>query len=60
MIQAMAESQGQIPFVEYDADGRIDQDLPCLKCGYNLRGLRDDGECPDCGNDVGNAARGCL
>ena len=53
----MAESQGQIPFVEYDDDGRIDQDLPCLKCGYNLRSLLDDGQCPECGHSVYESAR---
>ena len=53
----MAESQGQIPFVEYDADGRIDQDLPCLECGYNLRTLLDDGQCPECGTSFAELAR---
>ena len=53
----MAESRGQIPFVEYDVDGRLDQDLPCLKCGYNLRTLRDDAQCPECGASVHESAR---
>ena len=22
---------------------------PCVRCGYNLRGLRSDGRCPECG-----------
>ena len=48
----MAETRGQIPFVKYDTDGRIDQDLPCLKCGYNLRTLLDDGTCPECGASI--------
>lgn len=27
-------------------------DLPCVRCGYNLRGLSPDGRCPECGADV--------
>ncbi len=46
-------------FVQHDADGAIDQDLFCLVCGYNLRGLSGDPvRCPECGspNDLGKAA----
>jgi hypothetical protein len=35
-----------------DAAGYIDQDRPCGQCGYNLRGLRPEGRCPECGTDV--------
>lgn len=28
---------------------RIEHDVPCPDCGYNLRGLRLDGRCPECG-----------
>jgi hypothetical protein len=31
----------------------ITSDLPCLECGYNLRGLPRYGRCPECGVDVG-------
>ncbi|NLF31381.1 MAG: hypothetical protein GX591_10925 [Planctomycetes bacterium] len=27
----------------------ISIDLPCIACGYNLRGLTSDGRCPECG-----------
>src|SRR4051794_25805326 len=27
----------------------LDQDLACLACSYNLRGLRSDARCPECG-----------
>ena len=27
----------------------IDRDLPCARCGYNLRGLAISGRCPECG-----------
>ena len=53
----MTESRGRIPYVAYDADGRIDQDLPCLKCGYNLRSLSDEGACPECGAGLEMSAR---
>lgn len=28
---------------------RIENDVACPACGYNLRGLRMDGRCPECG-----------
>ena len=53
----MSESRGRLRFVSYDAEGRIDQDFACLKCGYNLRTQRDDGDCPECGDSVYDSAR---
>lgn len=34
-----------------NATGAIlpDGDVPCVRCGYNLRGLRPEGHCPECG-----------
>lgn len=43
-----------------DATGRLDQDLPCLRCGYNLRGLAPDGSCPECGTAIGRSAHGDM
>jgi hypothetical protein len=38
------------------ADGQsIDRDVDCVACGYNLRGLRDDGICPECGGRVADS-----
>lgn len=33
-------------------------DVPCLSCGYNLRGLTNDGACPECGSPVTASLRG--
>jgi hypothetical protein len=30
-------------------DGTIKHDFACASCGYNLRRLRPDGQCPECG-----------
>lgn len=37
---------------------RVDADLNCLVCGYNLRGLRTAGKCTECGSPVVWAAHG--
>lgn len=31
-----------------DAQGRLDEDVPCRDCGYSLRGLELEGNCPEC------------
>ncbi len=43
-----------------DPAGRIDADIPCRKCGYNLRGLLPDGVCPECATAVGRSLHGDL
>ena len=30
----------------------IETDLPCIKCGYNLRTLPSNGQCPECGEPI--------
>jgi energy-converting hydrogenase Eha subunit E len=35
-----------------DADGRVGEDVPCVHCRYNLRTLRGDARCPECGQAV--------
>ncbi|HEX8521661.1 MAG TPA: hypothetical protein VF669_05340 [Tepidisphaeraceae bacterium] len=42
------------------AVGVVEQDAPCRKCGYNLRGLDLRGRCPECGTPVGLAIHGQL
>jgi len=38
--------------VAVSVDGRIAEDKLCVDCGYNLRGLKPDGRCPECGVEV--------
>ncbi len=35
-----------------DSNHRIDEDLFCCQCEYNLRGLSPEGACPECGTPV--------
>lgn len=51
---------GSIPtsVVPLDAAGRINVDLPCKRCGYNLRTMMPDGRCPECATAVGQAMHG--
>jgi hypothetical protein len=35
-------------------------DSACRKCGYNLRGLQADGQCPECGSPVALSVHGNL
>lgn len=39
------------------ATDRIACDLPCVGCEYNLRTLRADGRCPECGKEVAASIR---
>jgi uncharacterized repeat protein (TIGR04138 family) len=34
----------------------INEDVPCLGCGYNLRGLTLEHRCPECGRPVAESA----
>lgn len=38
----------------------IKYDLPCPRCGYNLRGLDSDNLCPECGQAIYHAMQGNL
>ncbi len=36
------------------------EDLPCIRCGYNLRELSPDGPCPECGIPIHRSTHGDL
>ena len=38
----------------------IENDLSCMICGYNLRALAPDGQCPECGTDIARSTQGDL
>ena len=38
----------------------ISQDLSCVHCGYNLRGLTTDKLCPECGTPIARSIHGNL
>lgn len=40
-----------------DENERLDSDLNCLACDYNLRGQRVSGACPECGTPVSHSMR---
>ena len=37
---------------ETKRDGRVRGDLPCISCGYLLRGLPTGQDCPECGTPI--------
>ncbi|MCZ6655482.1 MAG: hypothetical protein O7D91_20940 [Planctomycetota bacterium] len=49
-----------LPTAALDGAGRVAGDVPCRRCGYNLRGLSPDGRCPECGTAVGRSIHGDL
>jgi hypothetical protein len=44
----------------FDEHGVIAVDHECKRCSYNLRGLREDGRCPECGTPIGLSTTGDL
>lgn len=45
------------PVDSTNAAAPLGEDIPCRRCSYNLRGLRPDGLCPECGTPVGLSTR---
>lgn len=43
--------------VAFDVAGAIDSDLICRRCGYNLRGLKPEGICPECAAPISDSLR---
>lgn len=52
MSQAGDFQPTDAPITDVDESTRIATDLPCRRCGYNLRGQQPDGRCPECGESV--------
>jgi hypothetical protein len=44
----------------FDETGTIIADRACRRCGYNVRGLRAEGLCPECGTPIGLSTHGDL
>jgi hypothetical protein len=44
----------------FDERGEISVDVACRRCSYDLRGLREDGRCPECGTPIGRSTHGDL
>lgn len=44
--------------IPLEASGRIDTDVKCVGCDYNLRGLDGEAVCPECGVAVERSLRG--
>ena len=40
--------------------GRLTDDLLCIRCGYSLRGLQEGSRCPECGTAITQSLRGDL
>lgn len=53
--KSAALGRSDIPTAEPTA-----RDLPCVACGYDLRGLSQSGRCPECGAAIERSLRGNL
>src|SRR3954464_10073122 len=49
-------TESMVPAVQAEVTG----DVPCRKCGYNLKGLLVAGRCPECGTPIGLSVSGDL
>ncbi len=45
----MSESRPGVVMPQLDREGRIAESWPCVECGYDLRTMQQDGNCPECG-----------
>lgn len=46
------------PHNAVDSTGIVTADLPCRSCSYNLRGLHQDSNCPECATEIKLSLRG--
>lgn len=53
-------SESSVQQASFGPDGTLLFNTPCRRCGYDLRGLRESGNCPECGTPVGRSVMGDL
>jgi len=53
-----APSQAVMTTARPVAGAPIELDIPCVGCGYDLRGLQSDGRCPECGLSIERSLHG--
>lgn len=44
-----------LAYRRFPPSARVIDDLPCIACGYNLRGIRLRDRCPECGGEIGDS-----
>lgn len=54
------DAPAALPGGTIDAAGMVAADVPCRRCGYNVRGLQITGLCPECATPVGLSVQGDL
>ena len=45
---------------ERKSSAKPPDEILCIRCGYNLRGLASDGQCPECGTPIERSRRGNI
>lgn len=58
MIYAMSLNPSVIIETDRQANSHVTDDLACAECGYNLRTLAHDADCPECGMSILVSMRG--
>ena len=54
------ESHEPLADLQQLQDDSFTEDLPCVRCGYNLRGLKPEGNCPECGAAISKSLEFAL
>ncbi len=49
-----------MPVSDVEPGNALSQDMPCVRCGYNLCGLTTDKLCPECGTPIDRSTHGNL